>query len=178
MRKIDNFIPPKPSLYRPKRKIYIVFKYALATYSKFVPFSHWLSMHGNIFLVRATVENSQGKARKARFDGFLLWHSHAGMQATFGIEFRIWKRTWESGLSSEYWITCNLRAPWVSSALSFIGWVHIGKSAACPKFDMVWLHHSPIPVGRRGVISSFKWFLPAFPRVEEGGWGSAPCEAK
>ncbi len=32
---------------------------------------------------------------------------------------------------------------------------------------MVWLNRSPIPVGRRGVISSFKWFLPAFPR--EGG---------
>ncbi len=31
---------------------------------------------------------------------------------------------------------------------------------------MVWLNHSPIPVGRRGVISSVKWFLPAFPRVE------------
>jgi hypothetical protein len=35
-------------------------------------------------------------------------------------------------------------------------------SAACPKFDMVWLYCSPIPVGRRGAISSFKWFLPAF----------------
>ncbi len=34
---------------------------------------------------------------------------------------------------------------------------------------MVWLNRSPIPVGRRGVISLFKWFLPAFPRVEEGG---------
>ncbi len=37
---------------------------------------------------------------------------------------------------------------------------HRRKSAACPKFDMVWLHRSPIPVGRRGVISSFKLFLP------------------
>jgi hypothetical protein len=35
-------------------------------------------------------------------------------------------------------------------------------SAASPKFDMVWLHRSPIPVGRRGVIPSFKLFLPAF----------------
>jgi hypothetical protein len=26
------------------------------------------------------------------------------------------------------------------------------KSAACPKFDMVWLYRSPIPVGRRWVI--------------------------
>ncbi len=39
---------------------------------------------------------------------------------------------------------------------------HRRESAACPKFDMVWLYHSPIPVGRRGIISSFKWFLPAF----------------
>ncbi len=39
---------------------------------------------------------------------------------------------------------------------------------------MVWLNRSPIPVGRRGVISSFKWFPPAFPRVEEGVRGSAP----
>ncbi len=42
---------------------------------------------------------------------------------------------------------------------------------------VAWLYCSPIPVGRRGVISLFKWFLPAFPRVEEGGgvgilWGS------
>jgi hypothetical protein len=29
-------------------------------------------------------------------------------------------------------------------------------------------------VGRRGVISSFKLFLPAFPRVEEGGGGRHP----
>ncbi len=35
-------------------------------------------------------------------------------------------------------------------------------NAACPKFDMVWLYRSPIPVGRRGIISSFKFFLPAF----------------
>jgi hypothetical protein len=38
-----------------------------------------------------------------------------------------------------------------------------------PKFDMVWLYRSPIPVEGRGVISSFKLFLPAFPRVEERG---------
>ena len=25
-----------------------------------------------------------------------------------------------------------------------------------------------------GVISTFNWFLPAFPRIEEEGWGSAP----
>ncbi len=40
---------------------------------------------------------------------------------------------------------------------------------------MVWLNRSRIPVGRRGVISLFQWFLPAFPRVEGGG-GSAPCD--
>ncbi len=35
---------------------------------------------------------------------------------------------------------------------------------------MVWLYRSPIPVRRRGVISSFKWFLPAFAtRRERGG---------
>ncbi len=47
------------------------------------------------------------------------------------------------GLTSEYW-------------------------TACPKFDtygMVLLNSSPIPLGRRGEISSFKWFLPAFPTV-------------
>jgi hypothetical protein len=30
------------------------------------------------------------------------------------------------------------------------GSLHRRKSAACPKFDMVWLYRSPIPVGRRG----------------------------
>jgi hypothetical protein len=40
---------------------------------------------------------------------------------------------------------------------------------------MVWLHRWPIPVGRRGVISSFKWFLHALLHVEEGGRGSAAC---
>jgi hypothetical protein len=47
----------------------------------------------------------------------------------------------------------ELEGPRVCSALSFIEGVHIG---ACPKFDMVWLNLLPIPVGRRGVISSFK----------------------
>ncbi len=46
---------------------------------------------------------------------------------------------------------------------------HRRKSAACPKFDMVWLYHSPIPVGWRGVIYSFKWFLPALTGLEDGG---------
>jgi hypothetical protein len=34
---------------------------------------------------------------------------------------------------------------------------------------MVWLNCSPVTVGMRGVFCSFKLFLPAFPRVEEGG---------
>jgi len=40
-------------------------------------------------------------------------------------------------------------------------------SDGCPEFDMVWLNLSP--VGRRGVISWFKRFLPVFaPRRGEG----------
>ena len=45
---------------------------------------------------------------------------------------------------------------------------HRRKSAACPKFDMVWLNRSPILVMRRGVISSFKLFLPAIPTQRKG----------
>jgi hypothetical protein len=45
------------------------------------------------------------------------------------------------------------------------------KIAACPKFDVVWLNCSP---RRRGVISSFKLFLTAFPCVEQGGGGRHP----
>ncbi len=41
------------------------------------------------------------------------------------------------------------------SPLVYRGSSHRRKSAACAKFDMVWLNLSPIPVGRRGVISSF-----------------------
>ncbi len=37
------------------------------------------------------------------------------------------------------------------------------------KFEMVWLYRSPIPVGRRGVFYSFKWFLPAFVVLGGGG---------
>jgi hypothetical protein len=50
-----------------------------------------------------------------------------------------------------------------SSALSFVykGSSHRRKSAECPKFDVVWQYRSPITVGRRGVMSSFKCFLPA-----------------
>jgi hypothetical protein len=42
---------------------------------------------------------------------------------------------------------------------------------------MVWLYRSPISVGMREVISSFKLFIPAFPRVERRGWESAPCDS-
>jgi hypothetical protein len=35
-------------------------------------------------------------------------------------------------------------------------YIYVLVGAACPKFDMVWLNLSPIPVGRRGVISSFQ----------------------
>ncbi len=43
-------------------------------------------------------------------------------------------------------------------------------------FCMVWLNLSPIPVGRRGVISSFKWFLSVYATCRGGGgvgalWG-------
>ncbi len=41
---------------------------------------------------------------------------------------------------------------------------------------MVWLYHSPIPVGRRGVIYLFKWFLPAVAGLEEGGAGRHPVD--
>ncbi len=39
---------------------------------------------------------------------------------------------------------------------------------------MPWLKLSPFPVGRRGVISSFKFCLPVF-GTGGGGGGSAPC---
>jgi hypothetical protein len=35
--------------------------------------------------------------------------------------------------------------------------------------ELVWLNLSPIPVGRRGVISSLKWFLPFFATRRGGG---------
>ncbi len=63
--------------------------------------------------------------------------------------------------------------PELVQPLYSIGGFHIGARAI---LDMAWLYCSPISVGRRGVISLFKWFLPAFPRVEEGG-GSASCGA-
>ncbi len=52
--------------------------------------------------------------------------------------------------------------PEVVQHFRYRGSSHRRKSAVCPKFDMVWPNRSPIPVGRRGVISLFKWFLPVF----------------
>jgi hypothetical protein len=79
--------------------------------------------------------------------------------------------------------------PLVSSALSFIGGSsHRRKSAACPKFDLVWLNRSPIPVGRRGehMFNKCRQFLQSVASAEEperqallseyGGLG--PCAAK
>jgi len=37
-----------------------------------------------------------------------------------------------------------------------------GGDSHLRKFNMVWLNRSPIPVGRRGIISTFKLFIPAF----------------
>ena len=42
---------------------------------------------------------------------------------------------------------------------------------------MVWLHRSPIPVGRRKVFYLFSWRLPAFAALEAGGGESAPYES-
>ncbi len=41
--------------------------------------------------------------------------------------------------------------------------------------ELVLPFSSPFPVGRRGVISSFKWFLPAFPTRGWEGSQSAAC---
>ncbi len=60
------------------------------------------------------------------------------------------------------------------STYVYRGGSHRRKSAACPKFATVWLCRSPIPVGRRGVISSFKWFLPAFATRRRRGGGRHP----
>ncbi len=42
---------------------------------------------------------------------------------------------------------------------------------------MLWLHPSPIPVGRGGggVISCLKIYKTSIPNQPEGGWRSAPC---
>ncbi len=68
------------------------------------------------------------------------------------------------------------RGPPPSEFSTFVyrGSSHRRKSAACPKFDMVWLYRSPLPVGRRGVISPFKWFLPALLHVKKERGSACP----
>ncbi len=56
-------------------------------------------------------------------------------------------------------------------------WIpHRRKSAACPKFDMVWQYCSPIPVGRRGgnFLVQMISICPTATRWGRGG-RSAPC---
>ncbi len=66
--------------------------------------------------------------------------------------------------------------PWVSSALSFLGGVHIGARALHVLYIWYGLAKSlAYPSGRRGVISSFKWVLPAFATCRGRGGGSAPA---
>ncbi len=73
---------------------------------------------------------------------------------------------------SEYWINYFRGLPeLVQHFRLYRGSSHPRKSAAWPKFDMVWQYLSPIPVGRRGVISSFKWFLPAVATCRGSGKG-------
>jgi hypothetical protein len=45
------------------------------------------------------------------------------------------------------------------------------EQACCPKFDMVWVwqYLSPISVGRKGIISSLKWFLPCLLSLRGSG---------
>ncbi len=44
----------------------------------------------------------------------------------------------------------------------FVDILEVNDENTCSKFDMVWLNLSPIPVGRRGIISSIKLFLPVW----------------
>ncbi len=65
------------------------------------------------------------------------------------------------------------RAHWVSSSLSFIKGVHISARALLDiNLKWIWLYRSHIPVGRRGVFYSVKWYLPAFAALRGGGGGS------
>ncbi len=62
---------------------------------------------------------------------------------------------------------------WAQSKELTRGPPELVKHLSCSKFDMVLLNLSPIPVGRRGVISSFKLFLPVF-ATRKGGGGRRP----
>ncbi len=75
-------------------------------------------------------------------------------------------------LPSGYWI--NWRAPRDSSALSFTEGFHTG-TRALHVLNLIWFGWIArlSPWGKGENFSSFKWFLPAFPRVVGGG-GSAP----
>ncbi len=76
---------------------------------------------------------------------------------------------WDWARSNEL----NRGPPELVSTFVCRGSSHRRKSAACSKFDMVWLYCLLIPVGRRGVISSFKLFLPTFDtRYGRGGVGT------
>ncbi len=72
------------------------------------------------------------------------------------------------------WI--NLRAPWVSSALLFIGGVHIG-ARALHGLNLIWFGNITrlSQWGGGGYfLCSNDFYLPSL-CVEEGGGGSAPC---
>ncbi len=94
-------------------------------------------------------------------------------------EFLSFAARWPSDLQPQNNELTRSPLSWFSTFV-YRGSSHRRKSAACPKFDMVWFYRSPIPVGWKGVIFSIKLFQPAFltSTVEEGGWGSAPCVCK
>ncbi len=48
---------------------------------------------------------------------------------------------------------------------------HRRKSAACPKFHMIWLYRSSTPVGRRGVISLVQMIFTCPRNVKRKGEG-------
>ncbi len=63
----------------------------------------------------------------------------------------------------------------VSSALSLIGGVHIG-ARTLHILNLMWFGYiARLSQWGGGVISTFKWFLPALLHGEEVGRGSAPC---
>ncbi len=59
-----------------------------------------------------------------------------------------------------------------STVLTFQHFRLFGEfTSACPKFYMIWLNRSPNPVGRRGIISSFKMISICLPSRKEKGVG-------
>ncbi len=73
-----------------------------------------------------------------------------------------------------WWLPVHMLYP-QSTELTFVyrGSSHRCKSAACPKFNMVWLYCSPIPVGRREVNFRSNYFtcLPSRRGGRGGGVG-------